>query len=995
MSDTSVGRISLDLIIKNTIGKQLNTIASQAQRDVQKQFTDVGESISSAIEKPLETMDDDLDAIIKRAVDRMKQPAAQASREIGDTLSQALEKPKKAMQYDSAEILDYIEDYTDKIGKTKAEIPPVDMSKMFKASEDPLELLNQKLDNISGRIQQETRKMAELQGQYKAISPSQLDSGEAQKLEVAITEAEGRLISLQQTYNKTSADIQKIHKKMADEIEKQTAQIAAEAEKQIPQAVASATPELDRLKAKCQAVFADIKAGYTSAFESTKAASALDSVKKKAAQTGQAVSNAFKNTKVGKAVSDMSGKVGNFVTRTKALFGELKSKTASDMDGVAKSTQKAMEKGQQSAKSASSGIGKAMGGLGKSVKSALKSTFLMAGLYAAFRGIQSAISTAAMQNDEFAASLNALKGNLAAAFAPIMQSVMPLLNTLISGLATAAKAVASFISSLFGKTYKQSVTAAKQMQTVTKKAEGTKKAAKEAQSTLAGFDQISVLDQPQDSDSGGAGGGGADAGVDFDALGNEGNAAAEGLAAKFKQVWGGIAQTFKDYVFNPIKDNLYKFDAPIARFKALFATIGTDCVGWVQPLADWFNTGFKDAVSSGISLATTVFSGYADMMVTRAQTIWDALKPLVDWFVRDGLPMMSDAFIEGCGIFEVWFNALKTGFDTLWNGVVRPIMMLISGIILDVFRIIQDLWERYGKTTADNIKKTIETIKNLFLTVWNSFLKPTFDKIFDVIKKLWDNHLKPLVSKIGEFVAKLANGAMEIYNQFIAPIVKWFVETLGPPVSYVIGYIGDVIGTLFGTISDVAGGIFDILGGIIDFITGIFTGNWEKAWNGIKDIFGGVWDSLVSIVKFPVNMIIKALNALIGGLNKIHFDIPDWVPLIGGKGFGFNIPKIPELAKGGIVDQPTLSMVGERGREAVMPLENNTGWISQLAQELTDRSGGFGDKSPEILAVLMDILRVLQAMSLSVNLDGRTIVRLLEPYAERERNRMGTNLVHG
>jgi hypothetical protein len=117
---------------------------------------------------------------------------------------------------------------------------------------------------------------------------------------------------------------------------------------------------------------------------------------------------------------------------------------------------------------------------------------------------------------------------------------------------------------------------------------------------------------------------------------------------------------------------------------------------------------------------------------------------------------------------------------------------------------------------------------------------------------------------------------------------------------------------------------------------GIFTGNWKKAWNGVKDMFKNVIDAIVGIFKFPINLIIDGINSFIAGLNKVK--IPDWVPVVGGK--GLNIPKIPKLAQGGIIDRPTIAMVGEAGKEAVMPLERNTGWIDQLASKLGDKLGG-------------------------------------------------------
>ena len=118
--------------------------------------------------------------------------------------------------------------------------------------------------------------------------------------------------------------------------------------------------------------------------------------------------------------------------------------------------------------------------------------------------------------------------------------------------------------------------------------------------------------------------------------------------------------------------------------------------------------------------------------------------------------------------------------------------------------------------------------------------------------------------------------------------------------------------------------------GIIDFVSGVFSGNWGRAISGLVGIFKGIWQGITSAAKAPLNGLISLINGVIGGINSISFNL-------GGKHFGVNIPKIPYLAKGGIVDVPTLAMVGENGKEAVMPLENNTGWITNLADKISSR----------------------------------------------------------
>lgn len=108
---------------------------------------------------------------------------------------------------------------------------------------------------------------------------------------------------------------------------------------------------------------------------------------------------------------------------------------------------------------------------------------------------------------------------------------------------------------------------------------------------------------------------------------------------------------------------------------------------------------------------------------------------------------------------------------------------------------------------------------------------------------------------------------------------------------------------------------------------------WKKS-EKFRDFWKGLWDGMKKMFVGFVNGVIKGVNALIRGLNKIHFDLPDWIPAIGGKSFGINLPEIPLLAKGGVVKQATAAVIGEDGAEAVVPLEKNKQWIKAVAEEI-------------------------------------------------------------
>src|SRR5690606_3186546 len=164
--------------------------------------------------------------------------------------------------------------------------------------------------------------------------------------------------------------------------------------------------------------------------------------------------------------------------------------------------------------------------------------------------------------------------------------------------------------------------------------------------------------------------------------------------------------------------------------------------------------------------------------------------------------------------------------------------------------------------------------------------------------------------------------------------------------------------------------------GIINFITGVFTGNWKKAWEGVKNIFKGIVDTLWSIFKFPLNLIIDGINALIGGLNKIKFDVPDWIPLIGGKKFGFNIPKIPKLAVGtNYVAQDGLAYL-HKG-EAVIPKKFNPA-----------AGGESGVGNREVVAALQKVERAVRDLRhIQAVISGESVGRAATGYINSEYRR--------
>lgn len=256
--------------------------------------------------------------------------------------------------------------------------------------------------------------------------------------------------------------------------------------------------------------------------------------------------------------------------------------------------------------------------------------------------------------------------------------------------------------------------------------------------------------------------------------------------------------------------------------------------------------------------------------------------------------------------------------------------LLLAGIVYTIERLLEYLqdpsWENFGKIIQGiglAILGVGVIIGNVPLIVAGAIvlIVGTIVKYWEQIKGFLQNGIDWLVSK-SDWIHKMFGG------------------TIGDLYDFIVDILQDTLNSFDGLFK----GIKTIFDGIIKLVKGVFTGDWKMAWEGLKQITKGVFDSLWAIAKWPLNMIISGLNALIRGANRIHFNVPDWVPVIGGKQFGFNIPQIPKLEKGTILNAPGrgvpvaggAALAGEAGREAYLPLSD-----TQLLEELGSTIGKY------------------------------------------------------
>jgi phage-related protein len=163
-------------------------------------------------------------------------------------------------------------------------------------------------------------------------------------------------------------------------------------------------------------------------------------------------------------------------------------------------------------------------------------------------------------------------------------------------------------------------------------------------------------------------------------------------------------------------------------------------------------------------------------------------------------------------------------------------------------------------------QKILYDVGGIIMKLWNEWVFPVIQHLQGAFAELWANHLKPLWDEVLKVATSIGDAVIALWNNPLKPIVNWIVNLLGPPIVNVCHQIINVFKTVIAGISDGIKAGLKALRGLLDFITGVFSGDWKKAWNGIKTYFSGIWDGLVNVVRVPVNLIIDLVEGMANGV---------------------------------------------------------------------------------------------------------------------------------
>lgn len=590
----------------------------------------------------------------------------------------------------------------------------------------------------------------------------------------------------------------------------------------------------------------------------------------------------------------------------------------------------------------------------------------------------------------------------------VATNIVQKLSSAIAKLTEYAKGAINALSKLFnwgGDDTANSISAAassaenlsSEAESSSESLENVADSSEKAKNSVAGFDKLNVITK---SDSGGS-----DTSAS-DTASNSGTSVANavvkdtnsGVSGAFKNLYEKSG--FKGFVDNVQKginkvdwssigkncESIFKNSVPIAQNyltqvqkvgKSAFGAVGSFVGGVVQVsgkqlqtltggVAKWLDKD-KDKINGFITTIGDNFSKGYDNLSTFFEKSFDVIGQSIDR-VR---PQMEDAISNMLSGFTDFGGAVGTifseGFSLATESLVKwidndgatigeffdniqlqmaDVMNFVGGVFSDIGNFLLGWWDGEGGSEIfQNVCDMFLNIGTTLMNVYNDWIMPAWNFIVGVFQSAWTDCLKPIFEQLWAVFGKVCDYIATIWNNWLSPFVNFISDTLGPVFNTVLRNIQSIFETVFRVIGDVVGGILKSFGGLIDFITGVFSGNWEKAWNGIKDFFGGIWDGIWGIIKGFVNLIIDGINLLWTGIYTVVAaivntigGIADVIGSIFGQEWGWSMPNepvlIPHLATGGLVKAPTLAVVGDNAGansgnpEVIAPLSKLQGMIN-------------------------------------------------------------------
>jgi hypothetical protein len=551
------------------------------------------------------------------------------------------------------------------------------------------------------------------------------------------------------------------------------------------------------------------------------------------------------------------------------------------------------------------------------MKSVVRSALVFTVITQALSKFRNWVGDVIKVSPEATAAIARLKGALLTLVQPLVNIIIPAFTKFVNILAAIINKIASVFAVLTGKTVESSRAAAEALNKQTSALNGTAAAAKEAKKQLLGFDEINQLTE----DTSGGGGGSGTIAPDFSGFDDT-----EDELNTILGLVGAIATGLLAWkIASLFTDSLSMIGGIALAAAGAFALVyfwldawnnGIDMQNFLGMLAG------VAALAGGLAIAFGSTAAGIALVIGGLAMLVAGIKDVIEngFTLENTLTIIAGLLAAGLGI------GLLTG---------NWIPLLIAGIAAALIALVS--FTGHGEELINGLKETIDGFGKFFKGVFSGDMEMTAEglkQIWDGLKNTWN---------------AIIDSIRDAWNMFI----EW-LRGKNPELAAIFETYGKLVSDLYNSVKQ-------ILGGIITFISGVFTGDWDKAWEGVKQIFKGIWNGIVSILEGAVNLIIGGINWMIRQLNKIQIKAPDW---LGGGTIGFNIPaistvSIPRLAQGAVIppNREFLAVLGDQknGTNVEAPLET----IKQALAEVLSQNGSGEEITIKFTGDLATLARVL------------------------------------
>lgn len=567
---------------------------------------------------------------------------------------------------------------------------------------------------------------------------------------------------------------------------------------------------------------------------------------------------------------------------------------------------------------------------GQRVKSVVRSALVFTVITQALTKVRDWAKNVVMVNSDARESIAQLKGALLTLAQPLVSVIVPAFTLLVKVITAVVLQITRLLALISGKSVKATADSAKALNKQTNALKGTGNAAKKAAGQLAAFDEINQI-STDTADNAGGGASADEITPDFSYM--------DEISDKLKKIADAVMLIAAGLALWKLGSSLPgTLGQILTKLGGILIAVGGLIILW-ESLSDAWNNGVNwknllgslagaAALAGGLALAFGKVGAGIGLVVSGAALLVTAFHDMMDGGMNLENTLMSVAglMIGGLGI------AVLTGS---W------IPLLIAAIASLLVAVVN----AYGDTEqfVDGIKAMLDGFVDFFAGIFTGDI----DRAIGGIEKIFKGLQNVLFSIVDA-----------IKNMFLS-FLDWLDEKTGGKLHGIIEFIKSSVTGAFTFIKDFIGNamaaIKKIFTGIVKFLSGAFTSDWDKAWEGIKDIFDGISTAIKGTWASAINAIIRALNWLIDKANKISFTVPSWVPGLGGKHIGVNIPKInelqiPKLAQGAVIppNREFMAVLGDQkhGTNIEAPLDT----IKQAVAEVL----GQGSERPITIIVQMD-----------------------------------------